>query len=80
MTRDVRARLDAFLSTPIGEVLDGPRGDPGEAVLALFHEVAGSVPAYRRFLDMHGVMCSRSGLGMVGLAARRATVGARHDP
>ncbi len=59
MRRDVRARLDAFLSTPIGEVLDGldgaSRTDPDEAVLALFHEVADEVPAYRQFLAMHGV-------------------------
>lgn len=56
MTRDVRARLDAFLSSSIGEVLDSPaRADPEAAVLALFHEVAAGVPAYRRFLDAHGI-------------------------
>lgn len=54
MTRDLRARLDAFLGTPIAERLAAP-GDPAAQLLALFHEVAAEVPAYRRFLAAHGV-------------------------
>jgi len=56
MTRDVRARFDAFLSTPIGEVLDAAASaEPAAAAVALFREVAADVPAYRRFLATHGV-------------------------
>jgi phenylacetate-CoA ligase len=32
-----------------------PAGAPGERALALFHDVAGRVPAYQRFLAGHGV-------------------------
>ena len=55
MARDLRARLDAFLATPITEVLDTP-GDPAADVLALFHEVAVEVPAYHRWLAAHEVV------------------------
>lgn len=55
MTRDLRARLDAFLRTPITAVLDGVRGDPVDTVLALVQEVAAEVPAYRQWLAEHGV-------------------------
>lgn len=54
MTRDLRARLDEFLKTPIAEVLDAP-GDPAEAMLALFREVADGVPAYQQFLAAQGI-------------------------
>lgn len=54
MTRELRARLDAFIGTPIAEQLAAP-GDPAVELLALFHEVAAGVPAYQRFLAAHGV-------------------------
>lgn len=55
MTRDLRARLDEFLKTPITAVLDAP-GDPAEAMLALLHEVAAEVPAYQQFLAGHEIV------------------------
>lgn len=58
-SRDLRARLAAFLATPIGALLDAAgREDPAEDVLALFHEVAAEVPAYRRWLESHGVVAA----------------------
>ena len=54
MTRDLRARLDAFLDAPITGVLGAPE-DPAAHVLALFHEVAAEVPAYRRWLAANEV-------------------------
>lgn len=54
--RPVLAALDAFLSTPLDAALSRHREvDPAAGALALFHEVAATVPAYRRFLDEHGV-------------------------
>src|SRR5689334_22375470 len=46
----------SFLSTPLDAVLERHRRrDPGADAIALFHEVAASVPAYRAFLRDHGV-------------------------
>ncbi|WP_437319281.1 phenylacetate--CoA ligase family protein [Sorangium sp. So ce385] len=54
--RRVLAAIDAFLSTPLDAALSRHREvDPAAGALALFHEVAATVPAYRRFLDEHGV-------------------------
>jgi phenylacetate-CoA ligase len=55
-TRRVTEALGAFLTTPLDDVLDRHlREDPRQAVLALFHAAATSVPAYPRFLAEHGV-------------------------
>jgi phenylacetate-CoA ligase len=54
----VRAAIDAFLSTPLDAALSRHREvepAPVDRALALFHEVAASVPAYRRFLAEHGI-------------------------
>jgi len=52
----VLSAFSAFLSTPLEAVLSRHlRQDPRGEALALFHEVAASVPAYRRFLDEHGI-------------------------
>jgi phenylacetate-CoA ligase len=48
--------LAAFFDTPLAVRLGRhEREDPIEAALRLFHEVAGSVPAYRAFLSEHGI-------------------------
>jgi len=45
-----------FLATPLDRLLDrGGRQDPGETALALFHEVAATVPAYGAFLAEQGI-------------------------
>ncbi len=52
----VMEALSAFLSTPLEAVLTRHLGqDPRDAAIALFQRVAASVPAYRRFLDEHGI-------------------------
>jgi phenylacetate-CoA ligase len=52
----VQSALDYFLSTPLDAALSQHREvDPAARALSLFHEVAASVPAYRRFLEEHGV-------------------------
>lgn len=54
--RRVTEALSAFLSTPLDAVLERClHVDPREAALALFHEVAVTVPAYPVFLADHGV-------------------------
>jgi len=58
------ARADAalrhFTATPLEKLLErGPGQDPAEVALALFHDVARSVPAYGEFLDEQGVDPSR---------------------
>jgi phenylacetate-CoA ligase len=54
--RRVTEALAAFLDTSLDEVLDRSlRQDPRETALALFHEVAATVPAYPAFLAAHGV-------------------------
>jgi phenylacetate-CoA ligase len=56
MSRDPRAALDRFLATPLAELLEGAgRPDPAAAALALFHDVAARVPAYRSLLAEHGI-------------------------
>ncbi len=60
MNEDRRARirpaLDAFLSTSLDALLSEHRAaDPAARALALFHETARDVPAYRAFLAEHGV-------------------------
>lgn len=48
--------LEAFLATPLDDVLTRhTEVDPVQNVLALFHSVAGSVPAYKLFLAQHGI-------------------------
>src|SRR4051794_33154844 len=48
--------LETFLTTPLATALDPQSADePQQAVLALFHEVAATVPAYRDFLAEQGV-------------------------
>jgi phenylacetate-CoA ligase len=55
-TRRVTAALEAFLHTPLDEVLERHlREDPREAAVAHFHAVAASVPAYPSFLVERGV-------------------------
>jgi phenylacetate-CoA ligase len=50
------AALDAFVRTPLDELLGGGRArDPGAHALAFFHDVARDVPAYAAFLREHGV-------------------------
>lgn len=50
------ARLREFLHDDLDAVLDGSaRSDPSAAALALFHDVAASVPAYAKFLQARGV-------------------------
>ena len=49
--RRVLTALRAFLGAdPVS-----PRDDPQKQVVELFHRVAASVPAYRKFLDDHDV-------------------------
>jgi phenylacetate-CoA ligase len=48
--------LRHFLETPLDKLLQpAPGSDPGETALALFRDVARSVPAYGEFLAGHGV-------------------------
>lgn len=52
----VRAAFDAFLSTPLDTLLARHQtADPKAKALALFHETARNVPAYRAFLSERGV-------------------------
>jgi len=54
--RRITEALAAFLGTPLDEVLERSlRQDPRENALALFHEVAATVPAYPAFLAEHDV-------------------------
>ncbi|HTQ07053.1 MAG TPA: phenylacetate--CoA ligase family protein [Polyangiaceae bacterium] len=55
-----RAALAAFHATTLDALLAAhERDDPFEEALALFHEVAASVPAYAAFLGEHGVEWTR---------------------
>jgi phenylacetate-CoA ligase len=48
--------LQHFLTTPLESLLrPQPVRDPAAAALALFRDVAAKVPAYRAFLDEHGI-------------------------
>ena len=48
--------LRHFLATPLDRLLDHGAGrDPAQAALALFRDVAATVPAYRAFLAEHGI-------------------------
>jgi phenylacetate-CoA ligase len=48
--------LSAFVQTPLSRLLDEhARADPFPAVLALFRDVAATVPAYRQILGEHGI-------------------------
>ncbi|MGH8581649.1 MAG: phenylacetate--CoA ligase family protein, partial [Gammaproteobacteria bacterium] len=48
--------LQAFIDTPLERLLAlDDRPAPAEHALALFHDVAGTVPAYRAFLEENGV-------------------------
>jgi phenylacetate-CoA ligase len=48
--------FETFLTTPLATALDQQRtDDPQQAALALFHEVAATVPAYQDFLAAQGV-------------------------
>jgi phenylacetate-CoA ligase len=52
----VRAALDGFFSTSLDAVLsESAATDAATRALALFHQTAASVPAYRAFLDEHGI-------------------------
>lgn len=52
--------LQHFLQTPLDELLAGARQrDPAQAAVALFREVAESVPAYRTFLAEHHIEPTR---------------------
>ena len=55
-SRRATLSLGDFVRTPLSRVLDQhAASDPFPAVLALFHEVASEVPAYRDFLAGNGV-------------------------
>jgi phenylacetate-CoA ligase len=48
--------FDRFVATPLDEILEGAaRPDPADAALALFHDVAATVPAYGALLVEHGI-------------------------
>jgi phenylacetate-coenzyme A ligase PaaK-like adenylate-forming protein len=51
-TSRVEVALRAFLHTPLAALLERA-GDPRAGALALFHETAGTVPAYATFLREH---------------------------
>ena len=52
--------LRHFLATPLDRLLDHGAGrDPAAAALALFHDVAATVPAYRAFLAERGIEAGR---------------------
>lgn len=54
--RRAAAAFDEFSSTPLAEFLQRHHHvDPRRSALELFQEVAVTVPAYRKFLDEHGV-------------------------
>ena len=58
ISRSVRAlsALSGFVATPLSQTLDDrAREDAAAGALALFHDVAASVPAYGAFLREHGV-------------------------
>lgn len=53
---EVLGALETFLKTPLDRILaPAPEGHAEATVLALFQEVASSVPAYATFLAEHGV-------------------------
>ena len=52
--RQVLDAWQSFLETPLDQVLS-TNISPDQAVLALFHSVVASVPAYRAFLAEQGV-------------------------
>lgn len=55
-THRLLAALEHFLRTPLDAALARHREvDPAEQALALFHDVAASVPAYRSLLAEHGL-------------------------
>lgn len=55
-SRRVTEALSTFFATSLDDVLSrAQREDPRAAALALFHDVAATVPAYGRFLAQHGV-------------------------
>jgi phenylacetate-CoA ligase len=53
----LQAELDTFLATPLDQALAGADDLPAvqASALALFSNVAEDVPAYRQFLDAHGL-------------------------
>src|SRR5215813_15177116 len=53
--------LRSFLATPLDRLLDRADGqqDPAAGALALFQDVAASVPAYREFLAEQGIDATR---------------------
>src|SRR5215813_14809365 len=53
--------LRSFLATPLDRLLDRADGqqDPAAEALALFRDVAASVPAYRAFLGEQGIAPER---------------------
>lgn len=54
--RRALAAFEQFLSTPLDAVLTRhTTTHPGQAAVALFHNVVADVPAYRRFLNAQGV-------------------------
>jgi phenylacetate-coenzyme A ligase PaaK-like adenylate-forming protein len=59
--------LHAFLHTPLSALLER-NGDPGAAAVALFHDVAATVPAYALFLREQG--CDGTGIRTPGDFAR----------
>ncbi|APR86133.1 Coenzyme F 390 synthetase [Minicystis rosea] len=55
-SRRVTEALASFFATPLDVVLERcQHEDPRAAALALFHDVAATVPAYQAFLAEHGV-------------------------
>jgi phenylacetate-CoA ligase len=49
-------RLSCFINTSLAEIMRSRMADdPREQVLGLFHQAAVEVPAYRQFLQAHGV-------------------------
>jgi hypothetical protein len=50
------AQVKAYYETPLDHILGRcGRQDPAAVALALFHDAATAVPAYRAFLVEHGV-------------------------
>src|SRR5579884_1710727 len=47
------AAFERFVTTPLDELIG--KGDGRAQALALFHQTAVTVPAYRAFLEEHGV-------------------------
>src|SRR5690349_15991615 len=55
-SRRALAALQEFLTTPLETMLNRhTQSDPAQAALALYHEVAATVPAYWSFLAEHHV-------------------------